>query len=79
VASAEDLEEIRDNLIAAIKTATASPKPNYSIDGQSVSWGTYLDSLWARLRDVETQIASTSPVEIVSRGTTGYDGPPYWP
>lgn len=78
MASTEDLTEIRDNLIAAIKDATANPKPNYSIDGQSVSWGTFLDSLMARLKDIDEQIAAQEPVEFVSRGTTGYR-PPYCP
>jgi len=64
----EDLLEIKANLVLAIKTATASPKPNYSIDGQSVSWSTYLDSLWAKLNNVNAMIAAEQPFEIVSRG-----------
>jgi len=64
----EDLLEIKANLVLAIKTATASPKPNYSIDGQSVSWSTYLDSLWAKLDNINAMIATEQPFEIVSRG-----------
>lgn len=32
-------------IIARIAEITASPKPDYSIDGQTVSWRAYLDSL----------------------------------
>ena len=43
----DDLTTARDNLAARIKDLTAQPKPNYSIDGQTVSWGDYLRQLLA--------------------------------
>ena len=65
-----DLEEIRANLLARIKEVTASPAPNYNIDGQSISWQSYLDSLWAKYHDIKTEINAADPFEEVSQGCT---------
>jgi hypothetical protein len=59
---------IRNNILARIEEITSQPKPNYSIDGQQVSWQSYLDSLWASLDRVNTQINASEPFEEVSRG-----------
>lgn len=65
------LQNIRNNILARIQEITAAPKPNYNIDGQQVSWQSYLDSLMANLRRIDDQIALTQdPFEIVSRGIT---------
>ena len=52
----EDLITARDTLAAAIKDNAG--KPNYSVDGQSVSWSTIYDNL-AKLNKL---IAETDPV-----------------
>jgi hypothetical protein len=49
MAAADDISSAIDNLAAAIKEATVNPKPNYTVDGQSVSWGDYLQILTSRL------------------------------
>jgi hypothetical protein len=65
------LTDIRANIMARIQEVTARPKPNYSIDGQTVSWQSYLDSLMKQLKAIDDQIAMTQePFEIVSRGVT---------
>jgi hypothetical protein len=64
------LQSIRDNILARIAEVTAAPKPNYNIDGQSVSWQTYLDSLFAALEKINDQINASEPYEFVSRGVT---------
>lgn len=65
------LESIRANILARIAEVTASPKPNYSIDGQQVSWQSYLDSLMKQLDAIDIRINSTQePFEVVSRGVT---------
>ena len=68
--SLESLERIKTNLLARIEEVTAAPKPNYNIDGQSMSWQSYLDSLFAKLEKVNEQINSSEPFEEVSRGYT---------
>lgn len=40
-------------IVATITTITASPKPDYSIDGQTVSWSAYLATL-VNAQSVET-------------------------
>ena len=34
-----------DNLAEAIRDASENPKPDYDVDGQSVSWSSYLANL----------------------------------
>lgn len=41
----DTLTDIRDRAASALRAAMASPKPNYSIGGQSVSWNTYYETL----------------------------------
>lgn len=71
----DDLTTARDNLAARIKDLTAQPKPNYSIDGQTVSWGDYLRQLLASQKEIEAaivaaQLASDGPFEVISQGFT---------
>lgn len=62
-------------IIATITDITASPKPSYSIDGQSVSWESYLGRLVESQR-VETECLKTlyqlmnviEPYSFISRG-----------
>lgn len=49
------------NLIAEI---TANPKPSYSIDGQSVSWESYLATLTAQLRNIEEALQRMQPYVV---------------
>lgn len=64
------LSIIKANILARITEVTSAPKPNYSIDGQTVSWQSYLDSLWRQLDYVNSQINASEPFEEVSRGIT---------
>lgn len=57
---AEMLATIKSQLLARITEITAQPKPNYTIDGQTISWQSYLDSLWDKVEKVEAQITSAS-------------------
>lgn len=45
----QSLDTAINNISALIAQITADPKPNYSIDGQLVSWGDYLDTLTTKL------------------------------
>lgn len=62
----ENLQTIRTNLIAALLTESASPKPNYSIDGQSMSWNDYRISLLSQIRTLDELIGAEDPFEISS-------------
>lgn len=68
-----DLLEIRDNLLTKLKEMSANPKPNYSIDGQQVSWQGLYDSLWKSLGEVNARLADfddAGPFEVQSQGYT---------
>lgn len=66
----DTLKAIKRNLLTQIEEMTAAPKPNYTIDGQAVSWQSLLDSLWDKARQIDEQIIAVEPYEIVSRGTS---------
>ena len=64
---AENLATIRTNILTQLATMTANPQPNYSIDGESVSWQSLYDSLSSQLEKVNTLMASIGgPFEIIS-------------
>jgi hypothetical protein len=54
MAAIDDINSAIDNLAAAIKAATIEPKPNYTVDGQSVSWGDYLHILTTKMNTLMT-------------------------
>lgn len=71
---AENLTTIRDNYAQALATESAyqitnGPKPSYSIDGESVNWDTWRDSMLAKIDTLEKLIQSASgPFTVRSRG-----------
>ena len=50
----------------------ANPKPTYSIDGQSVSWNQYRDSLFKNLDDINKRMIESEPFEIVTQANNGF-------
>jgi len=54
MAAIDDINSAIDNLAAAIKAATLDPKPNYTVDGQSVSWSDYLHNLTTKMNTLMT-------------------------
>jgi ACT domain-containing protein len=64
------LATIKNNILAQLQDISANPKPNYSIDGQQVSWQSHFDSLMNALNQINSQINAAEPFEIVSRGTS---------
>lgn len=66
----EQLKTILTQTLALIAEVTENPKPNYTIDGQSVSWGNYLASLRATVDWCESKLSGFEPFEIESQGGT---------
>lgn len=66
----EQLELIRTRTLALIADLTTNPKPSYSIDGQSISWGDYLAQLRKTVDWCEQKLAGEDPFEIQSQGIT---------
>jgi hypothetical protein len=69
----ENLSTARDNIAANLAAMTADPKPNYTIDGQSVSWQSLFDSYLQQLEKLNAQIAAADPFEIHSQGLPSHD------
>lgn len=66
----EQIRIIRGQTLALMAEITASPKPTYYIDGQSVSWGIYLGQLEKTVQWCDTILGSYEPYEIRSRAGT---------
>jgi hypothetical protein len=56
----------RDQAAANIAAATVSPKPDYGVDGQSVSWSAYVAGQAKLVDDLNKLIATMQPYRIVS-------------
>lgn len=63
-----NLKTTRDNMAARLAEITASPKPTYSIDGESYSWESYQSMLAQQLASLNQLIAAQEPFLIRSRG-----------
>lgn len=55
---------IKTQTLARIVEITASAKPSYNIDGQSVSWGAYLAQLQSTIKWADEQLNAEDPYEI---------------
>jgi len=64
----ENLTTTRDNIAAQLADMSENPKPDYSKDGQSVSWAQLFKMLSDQLNTVNNQIAAAQPYEIVTEG-----------
>lgn len=68
---AENLSTARDNIAAQLAAMTVSPRPNYSIDGESMSWQSLFDSLNTQLEKINEKIQmADGGFEVVTRGIT---------
>ena len=57
------LQTALESMVMALATAAANPKPNYSVDGQSVSWGEYIRMLQEGIKTTTELLAYFDPVE----------------
>jgi len=70
MSDATTVATIKTQALARIEEITATPKPSYTIDGQSISWGDYLSQLRETVKWCDEQIAAETPYEVQSRGYT---------
>lgn len=67
----ENLNAALANVDAQLAAITATPKPTYSIDGKSVSWGEHFNNLIAaREKLIPLIIQAEGPTELHVTGTT---------
>jgi hypothetical protein len=71
MAAIDDLNTAINQVAAQIKDITANPKPDYSINGQSVSWASYLSMLVQQLTQLQTaQQSLAGPYQRITRMRT---------
>jgi hypothetical protein len=64
---AADLRIIRDQIIANVKAESATPKPSYSIDGESVDWTTWAKAQQDRIEQLNRMINAVDPFILTTR------------
>lgn len=64
----ENLTTARDNFAAKLAAISTSPKPTYTIDGQTVSWNDYYRMLMDGINSLNEQLAAGEPFEIHTQG-----------
>lgn len=68
MAAADDIATAVDQVAALIKDITTNPKPDYSVNGQSISWGSYLDMLTRQLAALQAaQQNLAGPFQRITR------------
>jgi hypothetical protein len=68
MAAADDIATSIDQIAALIKDITTNPKPDYSVNGQSISWGSYLDMLTRQLAALQqAQQNLAGPFQRITR------------
>lgn len=67
----ENLTTAKENLAAKLAELTASPKPSYSIEGQSISWGEYYSMLTAQMKAINELLnQEATPLEVRTQAVT---------
>lgn len=67
MSDATTLATIKTQILARLQEITATPKPSYSIDGQSISWNEYFVNLTDALEKINKQLANAEgPFEGVT-------------
>lgn len=64
------IQTIRTQTLTLLSEVTAQPKPSYTLDGQSVSWESYLAQLRATLDWCDAKLAGGEPFEISTQART---------
>jgi len=68
---AEQIATIRSNLLAALATESANPKPSYNIDGQQVDWNGYRNAILQQIMTLNNlQAAAVGAFEELGEATT---------
>lgn len=68
MADSDTIATIKTQALERLEEITASPKPSYMIDGQSVQWSAYQRMLMDQVEWCNKQLAGESPFEIHTIG-----------
>lgn len=77
----DNLNQAKSNISAILAEITANPQPSYSIDGQSVSWESYFNTLVEKLDRLNRLIqVEGGPMELATQALPGGgSGGALWP
>jgi hypothetical protein len=64
----QQLASIKSDYLAALLADALNPRPDYSVDGQTVSRAQWRESLWAKVELIDKLIQYEDPFEL--RGQT---------
>lgn len=64
------IQQIRLQAMHNMEEITVSPKPSYTLEGQSVSWTDYLVQLQKTIDWCDAKLSQLQPYEIHSYGST---------
>jgi hypothetical protein len=64
------LQKAKTNVLTLICQVTSEQKPTYSINGQNISWESYLNSLREQVDKLNELILEEQPFIVTSIGTT---------
>lgn len=62
--NSELLESIKSNYLQALDDDALNPRPDYSIDGQTVSRAQWRDSLLMKIKEINALIQADEPYEL---------------
>ncbi|MEM6329100.1 MAG: hypothetical protein AAF790_02510 [Planctomycetota bacterium] len=63
---------IRGQALTQIEEVLAAPKPTYTLDGQSVRWQEYVESLRRSVDWCDQKLADDQPFEVQSHGGSSW-------
>ena len=66
----QQIKKIKIQTLDQLEDLRANPKPTYSIDGQTVSWTHYVETLQGTVDWCDRKLADSEPFEIHTRGIT---------
>ena len=66
----EQIENIRQLALAQLADLRANPKPTYTLDGQTVSWTAYINSLQEAVDWCDAKLIGLAPFEVRSQAIT---------
>jgi hypothetical protein len=66
----QQIETIKSQTLAQLVAIRIDPKPTYSVDGQSVSWESYAESLQRTVDWCDRKLSDYEPFEFQTRGDT---------
>lgn len=66
----EQVSTIKSSTLQQIADLRANPKPSYRIDGQEVSWESYVNSLERTVDWCDKKLASYDPYEFRTQAAT---------